>query len=197
MKVLPYAKLVNEGTIFDIVFRSGFEKSLLHSEMVEAVEAHNELLCSEDPIIVSQVQTALQEYGEPAYRADRGFRLVGEPVTKGTNTIDSTRGVKITGAKESVETSLDEGQLGAKETADSGLEVREGTVPVEEGHSEVTLRGEDTTSGIDSAGNVEGATATSGQTDADVTPSERTYMFVVVNERLQFLNSTCNLCAYS
>jgi hypothetical protein len=197
--------------------------------MVEAVKAQNELLCSEDPIIVSQVQTALQEYGEPAYRADCEFHLVGEPVAKGTNTIDSTRGVKITGAKESVETSLDdaqlrakdtadsglklgqgttpveaekdegilrvehtidstcgikitgakesvessldEGQLGAKETADSGLKVGEGTASVGEGNSEVTLRGEDTTSGDDSTGNVEGARATNGQTDAEVTPS--------------------------
>ena len=65
VKVRDYEMLDSEGTIFEIVFRSGFEMSVPHSEMVLAVEAHNDLMESEDPIIVSQVEAALKEKAEP------------------------------------------------------------------------------------------------------------------------------------
>ena len=144
VRVRDYEMLDNEGTIFDIVFRSGFEMSLVHSEMVLAVEAHNEILESQEYSIVSQVEMALQEISEPAYRADRGFRLVVEPVAKASGLIES-------GAKASVESSLDEGQLGGKETADSGLNLGVGPPPLKAGVDEGTLHVEqtiDATSGV-------------------------------------------------
>ena len=127
VRVRDYEMLDGEGTIFEIVFRSGISMSVPHSEMVLAVDAHNDLVVSEDPLIVSQVKSALEEKAVPAYMADRGFRLVDEPVAPGAKDFgDSVPGPtpveKVNGELEStkmVESSLGGVEPGAQDLAES------------------------------------------------------------------------------
>ena len=127
VRVRDYEMLDGEGTSFEIVFRSGISTSVPHSEMVLAVDAHNDLVVSEDPLIVSQVKSALEEKAVPAYMADRGFRLVDEPVAPGAKDFgDSVPGPtpveKVNGELEStkmVESSLGGVEPGAQDLAES------------------------------------------------------------------------------
>ena len=93
--------------------------------MVQAVEAHNDIVESEDPIIVSQVDTALQEKAEPAYRADRGFRLIDAAVAKlGKGTPPVAAG-------------KDEGTTLVEPGANNLGHIVPGTTPVEEANGEL------------------------------------------------------------
>ena len=148
VRVRDYEMLDGEETIFEIVYRSGFVMSIPHSEMVLAVDAHNDLVGSEDALIVSQVDSALEEIAVPAYMADRGFRLVNPPVAplgKGSPPVlgeianfkdlgeivpGTTPVEKVSGALESmnvIASSLSGGEKGAKDFGD----VVPGTTPVE------------------------------------------------------------------
>ena len=127
VRVRDYEMLDSEGTIFEIVFRSGYEMSVPHSDMVLAVEAHNDLVESLDPMIVSQMETALKEQAVPAYLADRGFRLVDRAVAKlgqgilpdaagkeeGTMPVDKAN--DNLGPTQTVKTSLSVGEPGARD----------------------------------------------------------------------------------
>ena len=154
VRVRDYEMLDGEGTIFEIVFRSGFSMSVPHSEMVLAVDAHNNLVVSEDPLIVSQVDSALEEKAVPAYMSDRGFRLVDEPVAQPVDLGEILPGTtpveKVNGELEStkaIESSLRGGEPVAKDFGDSVP----GPTPVEKvnGELESTKMVESSLSGVE------------------------------------------------